>query len=59
MVSNDTVYVVRDGSGEYVRNAGTDRRTPASDEAQEFATQEEAEIACTRETDRVLIREVE
>jgi ribosomal protein S11 len=59
MASNDTVYTVRDASGEYVRHAGTDRRTPASDEAQEFATQEEAETACTRATDRVLIREVE
>jgi hypothetical protein len=50
MTSNDTVYVVRDISGEYIRNAGTDRRTPASDEAQEFETQGEAE-ACTRATD--------
>jgi hypothetical protein len=59
MVSNDMVYVVRDASCEYVRNAGTDRRTPASDEAQEFVTREEAETACTRATDRVLSREVE
>jgi hypothetical protein len=59
MVSNDMVYVVRDASGEYVRDAGTDRRTSASDEAQEFTTQEEAETACTRATDQVLIREVE
>jgi phosphatidate phosphatase APP1 len=59
MVSNDTVYVVRDGSGEYIRNAETDRRTPASNEAQEFETRGEAETACTRATDRVLSREVE
>jgi hypothetical protein len=59
MTSNDTVYVVRDISGEYIRNAGTDRRTPASDEAQEFETQGEARAACTRATDRVLSREVE
>jgi hypothetical protein len=59
MTGNDMVYVVRDASGEYVRDAGTDRRTPASDEAQEFATQKEAETVCTRDTDRVLSREVE
>jgi hypothetical protein len=59
MTGNDTVYVVRDGSGEYVRNATTDHRTPASDEAQEFATREEAETVCTRDTDTVLSREVE
>jgi phosphatidate phosphatase APP1 len=59
MTSNDTVYVVRDASGEYVRNATTDRRTPASDQAQEFEMQGEARAACTRATDQVLSREVE
>lgn len=59
MASNDTVYVVRDAAGEYIRDTGTGRRTPASNEAQEFATQKEAEAACTRASDRVLSREVE
>jgi hypothetical protein len=58
-MTSNMIYVVRDASGEYIRNAGTDRRTPASDQAQEFETQGEAETACTRATDRVLSREVE
>lgn len=53
---NEVVYVVRDEYGDYVRSGG--RRTPASDEAAEFETVEEAEAACTRATDRVLEREV-
>lgn len=51
----ETVYVVRDASGEYVSDIG---RTPAAGEAREFETREEAKAACTRETDRVLSREV-
>jgi hypothetical protein len=58
-MTSNMIYVVRDASGEYVRNAGTDRRTPASDQAQEFETQGEAKAACTRATDQVLSREVE
>ena len=51
------VYVVRDASGEYVSANG--KRTPASNEACEFATREEAQAACERATDKVLSREVE
>ncbi len=50
-----TVYVVRDASGEYVSGSG---RTPASNEADEFETREEAEEACERATDAVLARQV-
>jgi hypothetical protein len=57
MATNETVYVVRDASGEYIREIGS--RTPASDEAHEFETREEAQAACTRATDKVLSREVE
>jgi hypothetical protein len=52
-----TVYVVRDASGEYIRENG--KRTPASNEAKEFETREEAKAACERSTDKVLSREVE
>lgn len=52
-----TVYVVRDASGEYLRASG--KRTPASDEAHEFETREEAQAACERATDKVYAREVE
>jgi hypothetical protein len=52
------VWVVRDASGEYLRDEGG-RRTPASDEAMEFETAEQAEAACSRTTDRVLRRERE
>lgn len=51
------VYVVRDASGEYLAAKGG--RTPASDEAGEYESRQEAEAACTRATDRVLSREVE
>ena len=57
MASNETVYVVRDASGEYLGEGG--RRTPASNEAREFDTLAEAQAARTRETDSVLAREVE
>jgi viroplasmin and RNaseH domain-containing protein len=58
-------YVVRDASGEYIRAKWDDAadkvvpsgRTPASDEAMEFDSLEEAEAACERATDRVLERE--
>lgn len=39
-MTETTVYVVRDASGEYVAANG---RTPASDEAREFDTRDEAE----------------
>lgn len=51
------VYVVRDASGEYIREG--DKRTPASNEAKEFETREEAQEACTRATDKVLSREID
>jgi hypothetical protein len=54
--TNEIVYVVRDASGEYVSVKG---RTPASNEATEFETCEEAEAACDRATDRVLSREID
>lgn len=47
------VFVVRDEYGEYLRADGS--RTPASDEAHEFATAAEAEAAFTRATDRVVV----
>ncbi len=47
----EKVYVVRDASGEYIREKG---RTPASNEAKEFETREKAEQACERATDRVI-----
>lgn len=58
-MSNDTVYVVRDASGEYVRNEDGTKRTPASNEAYEFATAEDARAACSRATDKVLFRSPE
>ena len=51
-----TVYVVRDAAGEYITAAG---RSPASNEAIEYETREEAEASCTRATDRVLSRDAE
>lgn len=57
MTTSKTVYVVRDASGEYLRGNGT--RTPASNEAQEFETREDAAEACERATDRVLSRDAE
>ena len=52
-----TVYVVRDASGEYLTESGG--RTPASNEAHEFATLFEAEDACERTSDQALAREVD
>lgn len=57
MNDTTTVYVVRDASGEYISGKGG--RTPASDEAREYDSREEAAAACERSTDRVLDREVE
>jgi hypothetical protein len=54
---SEYVYVVRDASGEYLTAKG--ERRPASDEAAEYESRQEAEAACTRATDRVLSREVE
>jgi len=55
----ETVYVVRDASGEYLSAKHEGERTPASDEAREFNSREEAQAACERATDCVLSREVE
>jgi hypothetical protein len=54
---NDVVYVVRDAGGEYIGADGD--RTPASDEAAEYETAEQARAACDRATDNVLEREME
>jgi hypothetical protein len=53
------VYVVRDQSGEYLSDKCDGGRTPASDEAKQFTSREEAQCACERATDRVLVRDVE
>lgn len=45
-------WVVRDASGEYLATDGD--RSPCSYEASEFSSQEEAEEACERETDRAI-----
>lgn len=57
MTDTTTVYVVRDYTGEYVRENGS--RTPCSDQAKEFETFAEAKEACTRSTDKVLSRDAE
>jgi hypothetical protein len=48
---DEQIYFVVDASGEYLRTGGG--RTPASNEAREFETREEALDACERPTDRV------
>ena len=53
-----TVYVVRDASGEYLKDE-RGGRTPASNEAREFDTREDADNARTRATDRVYSRDAE
>lgn len=55
----DQVYVVRDASGEYVRDEAGEWRTPASNEAYEFESRVQAEAACTRATDRIYSRDAE
>lgn len=57
-MTQTTVFVVRDAGGEYISGKREGERTPASDEAMEFETREEAQAACERATDRVLEREV-
>lgn len=54
-----TVYIIRDATGEYLSGKYAGERTPASDEAMEYATREEAQEACERTTDRVLEREID
>lgn len=54
---NETVYAVVDAGGDYLTADGG--RTPASDEAQEFDSREEAQEACDRGTDRVVSWETE
>jgi hypothetical protein len=58
-----TVYVVRDGGGEYIRDGykagSTARRTAAGNEAHEFDDRDDAKAACERATDKVLTREAE
>lgn len=56
-MTKTTVYVVRDASGEYLGDG--DKRTPASNEAREFETRQEADAACVRATDRVLERDID
>jgi len=58
MITTETVYVVRDASGEYLSGKYAGERTLASDEAKEFSTYRAALAACGRATDRVLIREI-
>lgn len=63
-MSENTVYVVCDASGEYIRNpekdgADSPSRTPASNEAHEFESREDAKAACRRATDKVYSREIE
>lgn len=53
------IYTVVDGSGEYVRNAAGDKRTPASNDAYEFDSEQAAREACSRATDRVVAETVE
>lgn len=58
--TNETVYVIRDAAAEYLRANGA--WTPASNEAAEYETREEADQAlsdCGRSTARVLSREIE
>ena len=57
MTTTEQVYVVRDASGEYL--AANGNRTPASNEAIEFETSEDAHAACERATDKVLSRAAE
>lgn len=58
-MTTTTVYVVRDASGQYVKNDDGTSRTPASNEAHEFDTIEDGKAACTRATDKVLSRDAE
>lgn len=60
-MTNETtqVYVVRDATGEYISGKYDGQRTPASNEAKEFETREEAVAACDRATDKVLSRDAE
>jgi len=57
-MTTTTVFVVRDASGEYIRDLDG-KRTLASNEAMEFETAEDAREVCDRATDKVLSREVE
>jgi len=59
MNATTIVYVVRDAAGEYLSGKREGQRTPASDEAREFETRDEAQAACDRATDRVLSREID
>ena len=55
-----TVYVIRDAAAEYLRENGT--WTPASDEAHEYESRDEATMAaetCGRATASVVSREAE
>lgn len=49
-------YVVRDTNGEYISDNYEGQRTPVNDEAKKFGTRKEAEAACERVTDCVLVR---
>jgi hypothetical protein len=52
MTTTQKVYAVVDASGEYLRANGS--RTPASNEAAEYETRDEAQSACERATDHVV-----
>ena len=59
-MTTTTVYVIRDAAAEYLRENGT--WTPASDEAHEYETRDEALAAAVksgRATASVLSREAE
>ena len=53
------VHVVRDAAGEYISGKHDGQRTPASNEAKEYETREEALAACDRATDKVLSRDAD
>jgi hypothetical protein len=53
----ETVYVIRDASGEYISANGG--RTPASNEAQEYDDYDDALEHRERATDKVLARDLD
>ena len=54
----DLMYVVRDEDGVYVGNEDGTKRTPDPAGAHEFDHRADAEAACSRATDKVLVRDV-
>ena len=51
-IGGGKMYSVVDASGEYLTSSGS--RTPASNEAATWETEQEAKVACERSTDRVV-----